>query len=94
MVKIECTVWEQRQLFEYLDYSAKKLLEEYKKNEITRAYLEIEIDKIKNLEKVLNGKGKSDYLLRSVRYRRLHSNETELTEAEKEIAKLSQERWR
>lgn len=94
MVKIECTVWEQRQLFEYLDYSAKKLLEEYKKNEITRAYLEIEIDKIKNLEKVLNGKGKSDYLLRSARYRRLHSNETELTKAEKEIAKLSQERWR
>ena len=31
MVKIECTVWEQRQLFEYLDYSAKKLLEDYKK---------------------------------------------------------------
>lgn len=92
MVKIECTVWEQRQLFEYLDYSAKKLLEDYKKNEITRAYLEIEIDKIKNLEKVLNGKGKSDYLLRSSDFRRMYSNEDELTKAEKEIARLPEVR--
>lgn len=92
MVKIECTVWEQRQMYEYLDYSAKKLLEEYKNNEITRAYLEIEIDKIKNLRKVLNGKGKSDYLLRSSVYRKRYANEDELTKAEKELAKLPEVR--
>ena len=92
MVKIECTVWEQRQMYEYLDYSVKKLLEEYKNNEITRAYLEIEIDKIKNLRKVLNGKGKGDYLLRSSVYRKGYANEDELTKAEKELAKLPEVR--
>lgn len=91
MVRIECTVWEHRQMFEYLDYSAKKLLEEYKKNEITRAYLEIELEKLRNLRKVLSGKGKDDYLLRSSIYRRKHSNEDELTKAEKEIAKIISE---
>ena len=91
MVRIECDVWEQRKMFEYLDYARKKLIQDYKKNEITRAYLEIELTKIKNLEKVLNGKGKDDYLLRSARYRRLHSNDTELTKAEKEIAKIISE---
>ena len=79
-------------MFEYLDYSAKKLLEDYKKNEITRAYLEIEIDKIRKLKKVLNGKGKSDYLLRSSDFRRMYSNEDELTKAEKELARLPEVR--
>ena len=92
MVKIECTVWEQRQLFEYLEKKKKKLLEDYKKNEITRAYLEIEIDKIRQLEKVLNGKGKSDYLLRSSDFRRMYSSEDELTKAEKELARLPEVR--
>ena len=88
MVRIECDVWEQRQLFEYLDYSSKKLLEEYKKNEITRAYLEYELSKIKNLRKVLNGKGHGDYLLRSSVYRSRYSNEDELTKAERELKNL------
>ncbi len=92
MIRIECTVWEQRQLFEYLNYSKKKLYEDYKKNEITSAYLEIELDKIKNLEKVLNGKGKSDYLLRSSDFRRRYSDENNLTHAERELARLPEVR--
>ena len=92
MIRIECDVWEQRQLFEYLEYSKKKLIQDYRKNEVTRAYLEIELSKIKNLKKVLNGKGKSDYLLRSSRFRQVHSDEDELTKAEKELAKLPEVR--
>ena len=88
MVRIECDVWEQRQLFEYLDYSKKKLIQDYEKNEITRAYLEIELGKIKNLEKILNGKGKGDYLLRCSDFRRKYSDDGSLTQAEKELARL------
>lgn len=92
MIRIECDVWEQRQMFEYLEYARKKLIQDFKKNEITRAYLEIELEKIKNLEKVLNGKGKDDYLLRSSDFRRMYSNEDELTKAEKELARLPEVR--
>ncbi len=92
MVNFECTFCVQRELFLYLDFTSNMLLEDYKKNEITREYLEIEIDKIRKLEKVLNGKGKSDYLLRSSDFRRMYSNEDELTKAEKELARLPEVR--
>lgn len=88
MVRIECDVWEQRQLFEYLEYSKNKLIEDYNNGEITEKYLEFELDKIKNLRKVLNGKNKDDYLLRSSIFRRENSDEGSLTDAEKELAKL------
>lgn len=92
MVRIECDVWEKRQLFEYLDYSKKKLIQEYKNNEITHAYLEIELDKINNLKNILDGKGNNDYLLRSKVFRREYSDEESLTKAEKELARLTEVR--
>lgn len=88
MIRIECDVWEQRQLFEYLEYSKNKLIEDCNNGTITDKYLEIELDKIENLRKVLNGNGKSDYLLRSSVFRSEHSDESSLTPAEKEILKL------
>lgn len=90
MIKIECDVWEQKQLSEYLMYAKKKLCEECNQDKITVLYLKIELDKIDNLLRVINGKGHHDYLLDAKAYRQMYSNEESLTKAEKELSMLSE----
>ena len=91
MVRIECDVWEQSQLIEYLDYSAKKLQEDFNNGEITMECLLYEHTKINNLKRVVNGKPYDGYLLKAKSARRKFIDE-ELTEAEKEIMRLNEVR--
>lgn len=91
MVRIECDVWEQSQLIEYLDYSAKKLQEDFNDGEITMERLIYENTKINNLKRIVNGKPYDGYLLKAKSARRKFIDE-ELTEAEKEIMRLNEVR--
>lgn len=91
MVRIECDVWEQSQLIEYLDYSAKKLQEDFNNGKITMECLIYERTKINNLKRVVNGKPYDGYLLKAKSARRKFIDE-ELTEAEKEIMRLNEVR--
>lgn len=88
MIRIECDPWEQKQLSEYLQYSKKKLCEDYNKEEITLLYLKIELEKIDNLLNVVSGKGHHDYLLDAKAYRQIYNRGDDLTDAEKEIRRL------
>jgi len=89
MIKIECDPWEQKQLSEYLQYAKKKLIEDCNNGLITALYLEIEINKINNLLRIVAGKGQNDYLLDSASYRR-QSMYNNLSEADKEIRRIPQ----
>ena len=91
MVRIECDVWEQSQMIEYLDYSAKKLQEDFNNGKITMECLIYERTKINNLKRVVNGKPYDGYLLKAKSARRKFVDE-ELTEAEKEIMRLPEVR--
>lgn len=91
MVRIECDVWEQSQMIEYLDYSAKKLQEDFNNGKITMECLIYERTKINNLKRVVNGKSYDGYLLKAKSARRKFIDE-ELTEAEKEIMRLPEVR--
>lgn len=93
MIKIECDVWQQSQLIEYLDYSAKKLQEDFNNDKITLECLIYEQSKINNLKKIVNGKEYDGYLLKCKSARRKHYvfdelNDDKLNDAEKEIMKL------
>lgn len=61
MVRIECSVWEKRQLTEYLEYAKKKYCEDCNNDKITVGLLNIELDRINNLLEIINGKVVSDY---------------------------------
>jgi len=87
MIKLECDVWEQKQLSEYLQYAKKKLFEECNEGKITALYLEIEIKKLDNLLRVVHGKGEHDYLYDSSAYRMSHSDYNG-SNADKEIWRI------
>ena len=87
MVKLECTVWEQKQLSEYLQYAKKKMFEECNNGYITALYLELEVKKIDNLLRVVHGKGDDDYLYDSSAYRMSHGRKVE-SSADKEIWRI------
>lgn len=87
MIKLECDVWEQKQLSEYLQYAKRKLFEECNNGNITALYLEIEVKKIDNLLRVVHGKGEHDYLYDSNAYRMSHSSK-ESSDADREIWRI------
>ena len=88
MIKIECGVWEQSQLIEYLKYAKKKLCEECNQDKITVLYLKLELEKIDNLIEIINGKKNYDYLLDAKTYRIATADNENLTKAEKELRDL------
>ena len=92
MVRIECDVWEQSQMIEYLDYSAKKLQEDFNNGKITMECLLYEHTKINNLKRIVNGKPYDGYMLKAKSARRKFYIDEELNEAEKEIMKLDEVR--
>lgn len=92
MVRIECDVWEQSQLIEYLDYSDKKLQEDFNNGKITLECLLYEQTKINNLKRIVNGKEYEGYLLKSKSARRKFYIGDDLNEAEKEILRLPEVR--
>lgn len=92
MIKIECDVWEKRQLLEYLDYSKKKMQEDFNGGRITLECLIFEHSKIDNLKSVVNGKTNEDYLLRSKEFRQKYYNNDELTPVEKELKRAGEMR--
>ena len=92
MVKIECDVWEQSQLIDFLDYADKKLKEDFNNGKITLECLLYEQTKINNLKKVVNGKEYEGYLLKSKSARRKFYIGDSLNAAEREIRKLPEVR--
>lgn len=91
MIRIECDVWEQSQLIEYLDYSSEKLQEDFNNGKITLECLIYEQGKINKLKKVVNGKEYDGYLLKCKSARHKHYVDEELNEAEREIMRLPYE---
>lgn len=95
MVKIECDVWEQKQMIEYLEFAFEKRKEEYEDGKITRECLEFERNKINKLLKIVKGKEYDGYLLKAKSERRKHlvtDIYKELNDAEREIMRLPEVR--
>jgi hypothetical protein len=70
-------VYEKRDFEVYLDYAKEKKLEDCNNGKITANLLKIELDKINNLKRRVNGKVREDYQQSSVSYRRNHGTATE-----------------
>ena len=61
MVTINCDVYEKRDFEILLDYAKQKKIEDCSNKKITPDLLEIELEKIAILKRVLKGKNKDDY---------------------------------
>jgi len=92
MVRIECDVWEQSQMIDYLDYCKKKLQEDFNNGKITMECLLYEHTKINNLKRIVNGKPYDGYMLKAKSARRKFYIDDNLNDAEKEIMKLDEVR--
>lgn len=62
MINIKLQAYEKNDLIHFLRYSEKKNKEDFKAGKITQKMLDMNLDKIKTLEKRLNGIIEDDYM--------------------------------